>query len=277
MRKVVMTGTNGFIGGQLKRRILQMGCDVISIEKKTWKKDLCNLWMDPLVRPGDISCIFHNGANTSVQYREPDIWEDNYYLTKQLMKFAYEYKVPKFIFASTSAIYGNDDFPCNHYGWSKFISEDYGLSFFDHTETKFIALRYFNVFGPGEKRKEKLASVILQSYLNEEFTLFEGISRDYVYITDVIGANVYAFRHMNSSGCFEVGTGVATETGKFISYANPKWKQIPVVECPYENIQNYTCANKNNYMYGWKPQYTTEEGAREYGEYIRNGSWEYEL
>ena len=100
MKKIIMTGTNGFVGGQLKRRILQMGYDIITIEKETWKQDLGNLWMDPLVRPGDIDGVFHNGANTDVQYMKPDIWEDNYYLTKQVMQFAYEYEVPKFIFSS---------------------------------------------------------------------------------------------------------------------------------------------------------------------------------
>ncbi len=277
MKKIIMTGTNGFIGGQLKKRMSQMGYQILSIEKDNWKSDLCGMWMDPLIRPGDIMGIFHIGANTSVQYKDSDLWEDNYYLSKQIMKFAYEYRVPHFIFSSTSALYGNDGIPCNHYGWSKLVTEDYGLSYFQNSDTNFISLRYFNVFGPGEKHKGKLSSVILQSYTNNLFSLFKGLSRDYVHIEDVVNANLYALRHLTSSGCFDVGTGISTDTVELVSYANPDWKNIPIIESPYENIQTYTCANPNNFMYGWQPLMSTKDGSISYGEYIRNGGWEYEL
>ena len=276
-RRVIMTGTNGFIGSRLKNKITEMGYDVITIGKENWKQSLCDLWMSPTIRPGEVEAIFHLGANAAVSYNKFDIWEDNYHTTKKLMEFAKSYGVSKFIFSSTSALYGNGDMPVNHYGWTKLVSEDYGHSYLENSNTIFIALRYFNVFGPGERRKGDWSSLILQSYLNERrLKLFNDISRDYIHVEDVINANLYALRHLTSSGTFEVGTGISTTPADFVRYGGADISKFEVIKCPIENLQKYTCANPNKFMYGWKPLWTTEEGAKSYGEYIRNGSWEYD-
>ena len=113
------------------------------------------------------------------------------------------------IYSSSAANYGErGENPSNLYGWSKYTAEDYVIS------NGGIALRYFNVYGPGEENKGSMASVALQMTRNykegKEIKLFpKKPKRDFVYIKDIISANLYAFENFNSlSGkYYEVGSG----------------------------------------------------------------------
>jgi ADP-L-glycero-D-manno-heptose 6-epimerase len=99
------------------------------------------------------------------------------------------------VYSSSAANYGtNNEHPSNLYGWSKYAAEDYVIN------NGGIGLRYFNVYGPGEQNKGKMASVAFQMNEkrknNEEIKLFpKSPKRDFVYVKDVISANIYAFKN----------------------------------------------------------------------------------
>ena len=131
---------------------------------------------------------------------------------------------------------------------------------------KFVALRYFNVYGPGEEHKGKMASVAYQAYKAGNFKLFPGdIKRDFVYVTDIVRANLHAMTL--ERGVFDVGTGEA-ETfeelvrGMRINYDFHSKDIIP------NWYQYFTQANKDKFMPGWFPIYRVVDGTKEYRQYL---------
>ena len=110
------------------------------------------------------------------------------------------------IYSSSAANDGDNGLPSNFYGWSKYVTEQYGLSQVD----KFYALRYFNVYGPGEEHKGKMSSVAYQAWKKGSFKLFDGKpQRDFVYIDDVVNATLLPIFEKCRSGIYHVGTGEA--------------------------------------------------------------------
>ena len=99
--------------------------------------------------------------------------------------------------------------PLSPYAVTKYVNELYAEVFaktYDNFE--YIGLRYFNVYGPGEQHKGKMASVAYQAWTSHTFNLFPGdIKRDFIYVEDVVKANIHALTI--DRGLFDVGTGKA--------------------------------------------------------------------
>ena len=135
------------------------GYKVIGIEKsfytiKNWKAHLYNM-----VKQSDY--VLHVGAisDTSLQDSK-EMFFYNYTVTKLIVDYASTLGI-RVIYSSSAANYGlGDGVPNNIYGWSKLAAEDYGIK----SDCDFIALRYFNVYGPGEEDKGKMASIGYQCY-----------------------------------------------------------------------------------------------------------------
>jgi nucleoside-diphosphate-sugar epimerase len=157
------------------------------------------------------------------------------------------------IYSSSAASYGtNGQYPSNLYGWSKYVAEQYVIS------NGGVALRYFNVYGPGEEHKGNMASMAYQMFKAGEVKLFPGEpQRDFIYVDDVVLANLHALAHYDvlSGKKYDVGLG---EAHTFEYIAN-------VLEIPYtyhdssaipEGYQFYTCSNPRNWMPGWAPEYS---------------------
>ncbi|NBQ48698.1 MAG: NAD-dependent epimerase/dehydratase family protein, partial [Sphingobacteriia bacterium] len=174
MKKILITGTSGFIGGALYRE-LSDSYQVSTFNESdiifNWKERLSDLI-------SEVSCVIHIGAiSSTTEANINKVMELNYEFSKFVFSQASENDI-SVIFSSSAAIYGpheGEDCPKNIYGWSKKLCEDYGLLVLK----KFIALRYFNVYGPGEQHKGKSASVAYQAFLHkkssgEPFPLFSG-------------------------------------------------------------------------------------------------------
>jgi nucleoside-diphosphate-sugar epimerase len=157
------------------------------------------------------------------------------------------------IYSSSAASYGtNGEHPSNLYGWSKYVAEQYVIS------NGGIALRYFNVYGPGEEHKGNMASMAYQMMKAGHAKLFPGKpKRDFIYVDDVAIANLHAFAHYNvlSGKKYDVGLGEA-HSFEYIAEA---------LEIPYtyhdpsaipEGYQFHTCSNPRNWMPGWAPEYS---------------------
>ena len=134
--------------------------------------------------------------------------------------------------------------------------------------SNFVALRYFNVYGPGEEHKGKMASVAYQAYQKGEFKLFpKNPKRDFVYIDDVVDATLYAVFNNIKKGVYEVGTSKKRPFEDMLNLMNIKYEYREENDIP-KGYQFHTEANEKNFMRGWKPEYSLEDGIKKYKSYL---------
>ena len=259
--KILLTGHQGFIGGCLRKKLIELGHNVSAIEKSFVDTEMDEL--EPKVVESDL--IFHVGAIADTTLNdETEMLKYNYLFSKRLFDIAHAVQ-RKVIYSSSAACGGNGDgVPNNIYGWSKLLAEQYGLA--RCWEEEFVSLRYFNVYGPGEQHKGNMASVAYQAWKEGSFKLFPTRpKRDFIYIDDVISANLCAMHAQ--TGVYEVGYGEARTfesslDGMGIEYEYRTANEIP----PW--YQHYTCANKEKRVPRWKPRFSIEKGTKKYKEYL---------
>ena len=270
MNKVLVTGSNGFIGRNLSKHLGKLGFTVKLLDSDyfnelDWQNSLLGLLND-----FDPKAIFHVGAcsNTlelNVQY----MMEQNYQSTKLISDWCKDEK-RNLIFSSSAANYGiNGKYPSNLYGWSKYVAEDYVR------KNGGIALRYFNVYGPGEENKGAMSSFLYQAYVNrnhgEKVLLFPGgPSRDFIYIKDVVGANLYSMENfLDLAGSYyDVATGCSRLFEDVLNLAGIEFAYSDESKIP-TGYQFYTCGDTKKWMGGWKPDYSLEEGVADYLTYLQ--------
>jgi ADP-L-glycero-D-manno-heptose 6-epimerase len=272
MKNILITGTNGFIGSNLSRELSnKFIIDEINediFKSNTWVNDLKEKLKDfsPVA-------IFHVGACSDTLETDVNfMMTRNYEFTKILSEYCLDNDV-KLIYSSSAANYGiNNEYPSNLYGWSKYVAEQFVL------QNGGVALRYFNVYGSGESHKGRMASVAYQmmekiklhkytfGWDGDDIKLFPGQpKRDFVYIKDVISANIFAYENYDDLqySYYDVGFGEARSfedvmniLGIPFTYHNEK--DIP------NGYQFFTECNKTKWMSGWTPKYNLEEGLKDY-------------
>ena len=163
--KVLLTGHKGFIGSNLLKKLNELSHQVSCLERvDNFEVEQ----IEAIIK--QIEVIFHVGAisDTTLQDANEMLYY-NYSISKLIFDLANKHNV-KVIYSSSAANYGDgDSIPNNIYGWSKLLAENYGLNVCD----KFVALRYFNVYGLGEQHKGKMASVAYQAWTSHTFKLFQ--------------------------------------------------------------------------------------------------------
>lgn len=225
MKRVIVTGVGGFIGSNLARDLISDGIEVLGVDcfstgsREAVPKE-CNLLeydcSDPklyqeslLTQCGDIDVIFHLAGQSSgeISFSDPirDI-TDNCLSTLQLLDFSRKKGVPQFVYASSMSVYGsptNRDqavresdicTPLSMYAVGKMASESYMRIFADEYGLNTHALRFFNVYGPGQNlknMKQGMMSIYLQQALAKRTIVVRGSLdrfRDFVFIDDVVAS-----------------------------------------------------------------------------------------
>lgn len=252
MKKVLLTGSNGFIGSRFLE-IMSNKYDIVTLNKEEIDR------IELILPNEDIECVFHIGAETDTTSTDvQEIFKYNCLFSDRLIQMSLNLNIPV-VFSSSASLYGRgDNIPLNLYAWSKWVTENKWKG-----NNLFTALRYYNVFGIGEHNKNiKMASVLYQHLRKDKFILFSGEpipKRDFVYVDDVISANIHAFEN-KIYGVFDVGTGTARP---FQDFAHIMGKEIQYIENPIKSqYQNYTCANERKFLTNWKPQYTLESAIK---------------
>jgi len=192
----------------------------------------------------------------------------NYESTKIIMDWCVKNNKPM-IYSSSAANYGtNNLYPSNLYGWSKYVGEGYVIS------NGGIALRYFNVYGPGEEDKGKMASVAYQMFIKnvkgEKIVLFpKKPQRDFVYIKDIVSANIHALENYEELGgkYYEVGSGTARTFEDVLNNMGIEYNYTSEDVIP-NGYQFYTCSDKSKWMNGWESKWDLEMGIKDYKEYL---------
>lgn len=312
---IIVTGGAGFIGSNLVRTLNQRGISDIlivdSLKKSEKHRNLNRLeFLDfidyadfpeelELLDGDDVEVIFHQGACTNtMEYDGRFMMEVNYEYSKELLHFALEQNV-RLIYASSASVYGNGDngfveerhceYPINIYAYSKFLFDQYVRQLAGNAENQIVGLRYFNVYGPQENHKQKMASVIYQFHHqimeSGELRLFEGSEeflRDFIFVQDVVDVNLFFFDHPEKNGIFNCGTGRAEsflKIGEIMQtcYENCTIKFIPFPETLRGKYQAFTQADLTQLRgIGYKKDFTAlEDGVRQYVDVLKklNGYW----
>ena len=267
MKKIVITGANGFIGKNLVSVLSHydiMGLGEQYLLDSNWR----NILIDKLsLFEPDV--VFHVGAcsdtlETDVNY----MMIRNYEATKRIVDWCIQNNVP-IVYSSSAANYGtNNSHPSNLYGWSKYVAEDYVV------KSGGVALRYFNVYGPGEQNKGKMSSIAFQTYVKhksgEDIFLFPGEpKRDFVYVKDIVGANLHAWKNYDilRGNFFEVGTAKSRKFEDILEIMEIPYKYFDRDKIP-NGYQFYTQSNQEKWMTNWKPNYSLERGLTEYKNFL---------
>ncbi len=296
---IVVTGGAGFIGSNLIKGLNLRGLrDILVIDDLTQGKKCANLsgldiadYMDKneflqclltKKHPFKIDALFHQGACTdTTEWDGRYLMEVNYTYSKHLLHECLERNTP-FIYASSASVYGRGacfiearehEHPLNMYAFSKFQFDQYVRSIAT-PKSQVVGLRYFNVYGPGEAHKEKMASVIFQLNAQlgqgETIQLFGGCDgygdgeqlRDFVYVDDVVAVNLWLFDNPSISGIYNLGTGCAqtfnTIAKTIISFhGRGKIEYIPFPAPLMNAYQSYTQADMTRLrMQGYAGSFT---------------------
>ena len=296
-KKYLVTGGAGFIGSNIAKTLEAQGHEVTVIDdfsKNGHFKNLIAFKGDVIA--GDLfnylpendyfDAIFHEAAITDTTVMDQKVMmEQNVEAFRNLLNYAAENEVPKVIYASSAATYGNGTVPMkesqpthpeNVYGFSKVIDDNVARMFsHDHQDMKIIGLRYFNVFGPGEDYKGKMASMVYQLYNQMKagkrprvFKYGEQM-RDFVYVKDVVKANLCALQNGKETAVYNCATGTARSYNDVIKCLNHELGtnlEPEYIDNPYPFFQNKTEADMSLAFekIGYKPDFSLEAAIADY-------------
>ena len=263
----IVTGGAGFIGSNLVKALNDRGEeDILVVDDLTDGKKFNNLvdcaFGDYLDREdfrsrikagqdfGPVAAVFHQGACAdTVEQDGRYMLDTNYQTSKELLLWSQSRKIP-FVYASSAAVYGaTSDFredgagerPLNVYGWSKLVFDQWLRRRWGTLTAPVVGLRYFNVYGPREAHKGRMASVV-QHFSRQiaetgKVRLFAGSHgypdgehrRDFVFVEDIAKVNLWAANGADVSGIYNVGTG-ASRTFNDIAKAVIAWHGRGTIE-----------------------------------------------
>nr|HID57661.1 NAD-dependent epimerase/dehydratase family protein [Desulfobacterales bacterium] len=308
--KCLVTGVAGFIGSHLAKRLLDEGCVVVGIDNfmdyysrkikeanisglrrksnfEFLEADLLKVEMMQILEGVDV--IFHQSAQAGVRasWRENfKTYSDNNILaTQMLLEACIERPIKKFVFASSSSVYGDTDdlpmressrpCPVSPYGVSKLAAEHLCYLYFKNFGVPTVSLRYFTVYGPAQRPdmafhrffRWALEKKPLQIYGDGEQ------SRDFTHVHDIVEANWQAFLKAQPGEIFNIGGGSRISMNRVVRIIEEITEQS--VEVNYMDVQKgdvrHTSADisKARNLLGYKPSISIEEGLRTELEWIR--------
>lgn len=319
---ILVTGAAGFIGCNNVLELNRRGyTDIVAVDNLTKSEKFVNLakcqisdYFDKVdfierVRRDALpipDAIFHQGACSDTMETDGRyMMENNYRYTLELFNWAQRHRVP-FIYASSAATYGasqvfvedvKNEGPLNVYGYSKYLFDQVLRAHMHELKAPVVGLRYFNVYGPHEQHKGRMASVAFHQYFQFKkegrVRLFAGClgygngcqMRDFVYVEDVINVAMY-FMTAGKSGIFNCGSGRAqpfndvaltvvnslsgTDHTLEEAVAQGLIEYIPFPEALKGKYQAYTQADLTHLREAGftAPMHTVQEGTAKYMQYL---------
>ena len=313
MKQAIVTGAAGFIGSCLLRKLHQSGYErIVGVDDFTKRRKANNVsskrqYMEKINRKyffswldsnyNNVDFVFHIGARTDTTETNWDVLEElNLKYSQRLWKKCAAYQIP-LIYASSAATYGlgelgykdshsvvEDLKPLNLYGVSKNEFDKWALK--QEEKPPFWAgLKFFNVYGPNEYHKKRMASVIFHAYnqINDsgKVKLFRSHHpdfkdgeqlRDFIYVKDVIDVLVFLMQKQPQSGIYNLGTGQARsflDLAKTTFKAMERTENIEFVDTPIDirdKYQYFTQASMEKLIQaGYTAPFTSlEDGINDY-------------
>lgn len=281
MSPYLITGGEGFIGGKIVQETGGVSYDIKSgkdiLDKNLLEKSVQETGGDAGAK--GIKGIFHCAAKISVpeSVSKPEEYYRNNVEGMRNVVEAAESAGAKIIFSSSAAVYGetsttvNEDSPLNAkspYAENKIDGE----KMLRGTSLPHIALRYFNVYGPGQSPQYAgvITAFILNALAGKDLTIFgDGNQvRDFVFVSDIVRANILAMNHPNEAfEFFNIGSGTETTIKKLaetiIALTGSKSKITYEAPRPGDIIYSRADVSKAEKVLKWKASVTLEDGLRE--------------
>lgn len=296
--KVLITGGAGFVGSNLTNQLIKSNHQVFIIDNlsngkkilvnkqaKFFKENLLNKnRLKTIIESIKPEIVFHLAANISLTKSINNPTYDasnNIIATLNLLEILKNQNIKKFIFASSGgAIYQNTSSPSTEnsplepispYGISKSCCEKYIQYYSLSQNLPYVIFRYSNIYGPTQKSlktKGVISTLTEQIKKNKPLVINKNLnnSRDYIYIDDVIKANLKAM-YFPDNGIFNISSGKSTNLKSLIDLLEKiskkklmlKYKNINPKEQVYSCLSNQLATQKLK----WHPKYELEDGLKE--------------
>ncbi len=291
--KILVTGGCGFIGSHIVDAYIAKGHDVVVIDNlstgvienlnpqaKFYEQDITED-VESIFEKEKFALVNHHAAQINVRTSVEDPIYDahvNVLGTVNVLRLASRYGVKRFVFSSSGgAVYGepqrypiNEDMafdPLSPYGAAKVAAEKYIITFASLYGLDYVILRYSNVYGPRQiiKSEAGVISIFIDCILGDKSCTVFGSGdqvRDYVYVGDVVEANVLALTC--ESNVFNIGTGLETSVNDLIeTFASILGKKVAhqhVAPRPGEVFRNVLDCTKAHSQIRWQPKTRLKEG-----------------
>lgn len=305
MMKVLVTGGAGFIGSHICELLISSGIQTIIIDNLSrgirrklpkgvtfYEMDIRSSSLDDVFKIEKPTHVIHHAAQVNVHSSMSNPMEDasiNIIGTLNLLECSVKYGIKKFIYASSSAVYGNsgdvsitEDYPLSpisNYGISKLTPEAYIKAYHLNQQLDYTILRYSNVYGPrqAESGEGGVISIFIKNYMNNEpITIFGdgNQTRDFIYVKDVARANLHSLYKGNNKTI-----NISSNKKTSINSLNLLIKQYFI---RHSLPPNYLCQRSGDIQFSqlnneraikyldWKPQINLAQGLFETLGYFRS-------
>lgn len=299
--KALVTGCAGFIGSNLTDYLLNKNYEVIGIDcfTKYYSRQLKEYNISNALKNNkfkfieknilhmdkypEVDYIFHMAAQAGVR----SSWGENFSIytknnieaTQKLLEFYKDKEIKKFIYSSSSSVYGNSKLPMNEksllkpispYGVSKLAAENLSYLYWKNFDLPTLSLRYFTVYGP-RQRPDMAINKFIRSILNDDEVIIYGNGeqeRDFTYIQDVITAIITAMESNYVGEVFNVGGGSKISLNELIreiEIVMGKSASLKYLEKQKGDVNNtYADLKKIKGFLKWKPKINIHQGLKSY-------------
>jgi UDP-glucose 4-epimerase len=301
---ILITGAAGFIGSHIADAYIAEGHHVVIVDNLSggvreninpkatfYEVDVRSENIEEIFRQEHIDVVNHLAAQMDVRRSVADPQFDasvNVLGVLNVLENARKYGVKKIIFSSTGgAIYGEQDYfpadeehplrPLSPYGITKLTTEKYLFFYKAVYGIDHVILRYANVYGPRQNPHGEagVVAIFCNKLLKGEQPIINGDgkqTRDYVFVGDVVLANVLALKH-NGTNIFNVGTGIETDVNILFcalrDHLNPSCPEQHAPAKAGEQRRSVISAEKIQRALGWKPTVLLQDGLKQTAEYFK--------
>ena len=307
-KKAFVTGCSGFIGSHLSEALVNLGWEVIGVDcfndnysrkiKEANMKfllsqprfiflqdDLMDIQLDSYLK--DIDYVFHQAGQPGVRgswgSQFDNYVSNNILVTQRLLESAKKYNIKKFVYASSSSVYGNTKrFPTSElvlpkpfspYGLTKLAAENLCGLYYENYGVPVVSLRYFTVFGPRQRPDMAISRFINLINEGRSLDIFgDGKQkRDFTYVEDIVRANIFAANSKVEGEVFNVGSGNPVELIEVINSLEKKIgkkAKLNYISNQRGDVRDTSAdSSKIEEMLGFKPSVDLEVGLAKQVEY----------
>ena len=305
--KALVTGCAGFIGSHLTTRLLQEGFEVTGIDCFTdyyprevkekniteilnhekfnlIEKDILQIEEFP-----EVDYVFHQAAQAGVRGSWGKNFEiyirNNIWATQKLLEFYKDREIRKFVYASSSSVYGDVELPMREdsvlrplspYGVTKLAAENLCYLYYKNYQVPFVSLRYFTVYGPGQ-RPDMAINRFVRAVINSETISIYGDgsqTRDFTYVEDVVESNLLAARINLAGEVFNIGGGSRISVNELVAKiertAGNKAKLEHTEKQRGDVKDTLADTAKAREILHWQPGVRIEEGLEHYINWVKD-------